>query len=127
MQWFGAEVEKKILNGAMKGLMKGAQVVVGEAQKNCPVKSGTLQRSITATQGGLPNAEEIYSQAKTSSVPVQNESKGQEIAAYVSANTPYARKQHEEHSSKAKFLERGLQTVGSKIPEMVEKEIKKAL
>ena len=75
-------LETEIKAAALKGLKKLGHKILGEAQKQTPIDTGTLLRSGTVTQNS------------------------KEGAITVSFNTPYARKVHETHSNKAKYLER---------------------
>ena len=115
VKWFGKSASDKVLKAAMKGLKQGGEVVSGEAQKLAPVLSGTLKRSICVTEGGLPDLEQTFE-----AVGVQ-----EEVAVYVTANTPYAHHQHEENKFHSKFLERGLQNSEAIIPKLVERQLKK--
>lgn len=129
-QWFIKDVFDKVEKLAMQGLKKGGQVVAGEAMKEAPVLSGTLKRSICVSEGGLPNAEDVHQKALTDSTnrsqPLTlEETQGGELSVFVTANTPYAKRQHEENKNHSKYLERGLQKVQDRIPKLVEKELKK--
>ena len=128
-QWFMKDTFNKVEKLAMRGLKKGGAAVAGEAMKETPVLSGTLKRSICVTEGGTPNAESIHKQALSDNTNrntpiILEQSQGDELSVYVTANTPYAHKQHEQHSSKSKFLEKGLQKVQDRIPKLVERELK---
>lgn len=75
-------IESELKKAALKGLNKLGHVILGEAQKIVPVKTGALLKSGTVTQNT------------------------KEGTVSIGFPTPYARKQHETHSSKAKYLER---------------------
>jgi len=75
-------IESELKKAGLKGLKKLGQKMLGEAQKQVPVDTGTLMRSGAVSQD-----------AKEGTITI-------------SFNTPYARKQHECHSNKAKYLER---------------------
>lgn len=128
-QWFMKDTFDKVEKLAMKGLKQGGKVVAGESMQEAPVLSGTLKRSICVTEGGTPNAEYVHQLAQSDSTnrtePLVLESQGDELAVYVSANTPYAHKQHEQNRNHSKFLEKGLQKVQSRIPQLVERQLKK--
>ena len=64
VKWFGKTASDKVIAAAMKGLKQGGSYVAGQAASHAPVLSGTLMRSICFSEGGTPNAEEIYSKAK---------------------------------------------------------------
>lgn len=126
VKWFGKAASEKVMKAAMKGLKQGGEVVSGEAQKLAPVLSGTLKRSICVTEGGLPDLQQSFEKAKTRDLKEEKASGQQEEAAvYVTANTPYAHKQHEENRNHSKFLERGLQNAEHVIPKLIEGQLKK--
>lgn len=126
IKWFGKSASDKVLKAAMKGLKQGGKVVSGEAQKLAPVLSGTLKRSICVTEGGLPDLEQTFEKAKKRDLK-EEKAVGlqEEVAVYVTANTPYAHHQHEENKFHSKFLERGLQNSEARIPKLVERQLKK--
>ena len=126
VKWFGKAAADKVMKAAMKGLKQGAVVVSGESQKLAPVLSGTLKRSICVTEGGLPDLQQSFEKSKTRDLKEEKASGQQEEAAvYVTANTPYAHKQHEENRNHSKFLERGLQNAEHVIPKLIEGQLKK--
>ena len=129
VKWFGKTASDKVIAAAMKGLKQGGEVAGGEAMKIAPVLSGTLKRSICVTEGGTPNLDEVFEDAKTSSDKnqpnVMATKQGDELSVYVTANTPYAYKQHEQNKNHSKFLERGLQNAQDVIPKLVERQLKK--
>lgn len=128
VKWFDDKVTPEIIDKSMTGLQKWGEAIVGEAKKQTPVLTGTLMRSITVTRGGLPSSNNVYQEAKSTTGDksvVINQSQGEELAVYISANTPYARRQHEEHSSKAKYLERPFMQYKDKAKILIEKELKK--
>lgn len=75
-------LEEELKKAALIGLKKLGHKILGEAQKDIPYDTGTLSRSGTVSQ---------------------NSKEGTVTIAF---NTSYARKQHESHSGKAKYLER---------------------
>lgn len=126
VKWFGKTASDKVLAAAMKGMKQGGEVAAGEAMKLAPVLSGTLKRSICVTEGGTPDLEQTFEKAKTRDLTEEKASgQNEELAVYVSANTPYALRQHEENKNHSKFLERGLQNVQEQIPKLVERQLKK--
>ena len=81
--FFDKELAQEVVEkAAMKGLVKLANNILGEAKQECPVDTGTLRNSGA----------------------VQKSTKDKTVT--ISFNTPYALRQHEEHKSKAKYLER---------------------
>ena len=135
LKWYGDEAEKLILEVVMKALRTGAEAILTEAIDAAPVDTGTLRRSGTVTVGKLPDSARIYEAAKSG-----NEMKdafpdpvGKKKAVYISFNTPYARRQHEEldyehpRGGKAKYLEDPFNRLKQKVVKMAELRIKKAL
>lgn len=134
-------VEDEIIKAAVKGLKLTALNIEGEAQKLAPRDTGTLARSICTTVGGVPtNSDEIYERAKNNSNDVNFGGDTTELKRIagkaqfkektivtVSANTPYARRQHEEHSSKAKYLERPFNEKKGELENAIQNEIYKVL
>ena len=92
-------IEETARKVALKGLKKLGFEILGEAKKQVPVDTGTLMRS-----------GEVSQESKTGTVKV-------------SFNTPYARRQHEEHSAKAKYLERPFNELKGKATLYAEREI----
>lgn len=126
VKWFGKTASDKVIAAAMKGLKQGGSYVAGQAAKHAPVLSGTLMRSICFSEGGTPDLEQTFEKAKTKELTEEKASRqNDELSVYVTANTPYAYKQHEQNKNHSKFLERGLQEVQGRLPELVEKELKK--
>lgn len=86
LKWYGKEVEALVKKAALSGLHDGAEAILTEAIDETPLLSGTLHRSGTVTD-----------------VPTED-------AVYISFNTPYAVRQHEDltlrhKDGKAKYLE----------------------
>lgn len=119
----------------LKALRTGAEAILTEAIDEAPVDTGTLRRSGTVTVGKLPDSARIYEAAESG-----NEMKdafpdpvGKEKAVYISFNTPYARRQHEEldyehpRGGKAKYLEDPFNRNKKKVLKYADKQIRKAL
>lgn len=87
IKWRGEEAERLIREAAMDAIRTGAEHILTEAINETPIDTGTLRRSGTVTEAPA------------------------EDAVYVSFNTPYARRQHEDltlrhpRGGKAKYLE----------------------
>ena len=126
----------------LKALRTGAEKILTEAIDEAPVDTGTLRRSGTVTVGGLPpDSEAIYQASKRKKEGGQRKSHkkaflepvGTENAVYISFNTPYARRQHEEldydhpRGGKAKYLEDPFNRNKDKVIKYVNKKIRKAL
>ena len=119
----------------LKALRTGAEAILTEAIDEAPVDTGTLRRSGTVTVGKLPDGAQVYEAAESGSDmkdafpgPV-----GKEKAVYISFNTPYARRQHEElgynhpRGGKAKYLEDPFNRNKKKVLKYADKQIRKAL
>lgn len=105
--WRDAQVVKAAREAGLAALREGAEALLTEAQNEAPVETGTLRRSGTVTDAG--------------------------DKVYVSFNTPYAVRQHEELEwrhplgGKAKYLEDPFKRMKDKIKRAVQLAIKKAL
>lgn len=107
--WRGDLVEKIVREAAFQGLHDGAEAILTEAIDETPVDTGTLRRSGTVTDA--PSEE----------------------AVYVSFNTPYAVKQHEDltlnhpRGGKAKYLEDPYKRKATNIAKLVQNRIEQVL
>ena len=126
----------------LKALRTGAEKILTEAINSAPVDTGTLRRSGTGTVGGLPpDGEAIYQASKRKKEGGQRKSHkkaflepvGTENAVYISFNTPYARRMHEDldytpqKGGGPKYLETPLKANEKKVLQYVDRKIKKAL
>ena len=134
-KWRIKEAVKIAEEAGLKALRTGAEAILTEAIDETPFESGTLRRSGTVTVGGLPDGAGVFEAAEAG-----NEMKdafpdpvGKEKSVYISFNTPYARRQHEEldynhpRGGKAKYLEDPFNRLKTKVVKMAELRIKKAL
>ena len=134
-KWRIKEAVKIAEKAGLKALWTGAGAILTEAIDETPFESGTLRRSGTVTIGGLPDGAQVYAAAEAG-----NEMKdaftgpvGQEKAVYISFNTPYARRQHEEldynhpRGGKAKYLEDPFNRNKEKVLKYADKQIREAL
>jgi len=134
-KWRTKEAVKIAEEAGLKALRTGAEAILTEAIDETPFESGTLRRSGTVTVGGLPDGARVFEAAEAG-----NEMKdafsdpvGKEKSVYISFNTPYARRQHEEldynhpRGGKAKYLEDPFNRLKQKVVKMAELRIKKAL
>jgi len=134
-RWRTKEAVKIAEEAGLKALRTGAEAILTEAIDETPVDTGTLRRSGTVTVGALPDSEQVYDAAKaeTEQKGAFSEPIGKEKAVYVSFNTPYARRQHEElgyehpRGGKAKYLEDPFNRNKNKVMKYVDKQVKKAL
>ena len=119
----------------LKALRTGAEAILTEAIDETPIDTGTLRRSGTVTVGGLPDGAQVYEAAGSGSDmkdafpgPV-----GKEKAVYISFNTPYARRMHEDlgytpkRGGGPKYLETPFNRNKSKVLKMADLQIKKSL
>jgi len=119
----------------LKALRTGAEAILTEAINEAPIETGTLRRSGTVTVGALPYGAQVY-EAAESGAKMKDAfpgPEGKEKAVYISFNTPYARRQHEELGynhplgGKAKYLEDPFNRNKKKVLQYAEKQVKKAL
>lgn len=110
VEWYGPQVKRAVRAAAARGLLKGAEHVLEEADRIVPHEEGTLERS------GVASVDD------------------QALRAAVGYDTPYAVRQHEEldyhHDSgrQAKYLESPLNgPPGKHAFQLVAAEIKKEI
>jgi len=134
-KWRIKEAVKIAEDAGLKALRTGAEAILTEAIDETPIDTGTLRRSGTVTVGGLPDWAQVYEAAESGrdmkdAFPGPE---GKEKAVYISFNTPYARRQHEElgynhpRGGKAKYLEDPFNRNKEKVIQYAEKQVKKAL
>ncbi len=120
---------------ALKAMRTGAEAILTEAIDEAPIETGTLRRSGTVTVGKLPDYESTYEAAESGRdmKTAFAEPIGKEKAVYISFNTPYARRQHEELGynhplgGKAKYLEDPFNRNKDKVLKRAANQVKKAL
>ena len=134
-KWRIKEAVKIAEEAGRRALRTGAEVILTEAIDETPIDTGTLRRSGTVTVGALPDGAQVY-EAAESGTEMKNAfpgPEGKEKAVYISFNTPYARRQHEELGynhplgGKAKYLEDPFNRNKKKVLKYAEKQVKKAL
>jgi hypothetical protein len=134
-KWRIKEAVKIAEEAGLKALWTGAGAILTEAIDEAPFESGTLRRSGTVTIGGLPDGAQVYEAAESGNEMKDafTEKIGKEKAVYISFNTPYARRQHEElgynhpRGGKAKYLEDPFNRNKDKVLKYVAKQVKEAL
>ena len=134
-KWRIKEAVKIAEEAGLKALRTGAEAILTEAIDETPIDTGTLRRSGTVTVGALPDGAQVYEAAESGSdmKDAFPEPVGKEKAVYISFNTPYARRQHEElgynhpRGGKAKYLEDPFNRNKKKVVKYAELKIKKAL
>ncbi len=106
--WF-KEIEGVPEKIVMEALWLVGQDTVAEAQNLIPLDTGTLRRSGTVTVGSLPDPGKIYPQAKTKNM--RKVYQGQVLSpakiVYISYNTPYANRLHEDMNWKPRGWKTG--------------------
>lgn len=134
-KWRIKEAVKIAEEAGLKALRTGAEAILTEAIDETPIDTGTLRRSGTVTVGALPDGAQVYEAAESGTEMKASfpDKIGKEKAVYISFNTPYARRQHEElgynhpRGGKAKYLETPFNRNKNKVLKYAEKQIKKAL
>lgn len=134
-KWRIKEAVKIAEEAGLKALRTGAEAILTEAIDEAPIETGTLRRSGTVTVGKLPDYESTYEAAESGRdmKTAFAEPIGKEKAVYISFNTPYARRQHEElgynhpQGGKAKYLETPFNANKKKVIKYAERKIKEAL
>ena len=133
--WRTKEAVAIARKAGLDALRTGGERLLTDAINETPIESGTLRRSGTVTVGALPSAEQVYQAAKAGKAHKKAfpGAVGKEPVVYVSFNTPYALRQHEEldynhpRGGDAKYLERTYNFHKRKIKRMTQLRIKKAL
>jgi hypothetical protein len=134
-KWRIKEAVKIAEEAGLKALRTGAEAILTEAIDEAPVDTGTLRRSGTVTVGKLPDGAQVYEAAEsgTEMKDAFPDKIGQEKAVYISFNTPYARRMHEDlgytpkRGGGPKYLEDPFNREKSKVLKYADKQIKKAL
>ena len=134
-KWRIKEAVKIAEEAGLKALRTGAEAILTEAIDEAPVDTGTLRRSGTVTVGKLPDGERVFEAAEAGN-ELQHafpEQTGKEKAVYISFNTPYARRMHEDlgytpkRGGGPKYLETPFNANKDKVLKMAETKVKKAL
>lgn len=116
LTWNGDSAQKLVIAIAMEGLWLIGEDAIREATNNVPLDTGTLRRSAAVTAGDLPDPETAYAEAKagTHQGKKPRRTLSGRPTIYVSYNTPYAARLHED----LKWKPRGWKynTKGKRIP-----------
>jgi hypothetical protein len=134
-KWRIKEAVKIAEEAALKALRTGAESILTEAIDETPIDTGTLRRSGTVTVGALPDGAQVYEAAESGSdmKDAFPGPEGKEKAVYISFNTPYARRMHEDlgytpkRGGGPKYLETPFNANKDKVLKMAETKVKKAL
>jgi hypothetical protein len=134
-KWRIKEAVKIAEEAGLKALRTGAEAILTEAIDETPIDTGTLRRSGTVTVGGLPDGAQVYEAAESGSdmKDAFPGPEGKEKAVYISFNTPYARRMHEDlgytpkRGGGPKYLETPFNANKDKVLKMAETKVKKAL
>ena len=134
-KWRIKEAVKIAEEAGLKALRTGAEAILTEAIDETPIDTGTLRRSGTVTVGALPDGAQVYEAAESGSSMKDAfpGPEGKEKAVYISFNTPYARRMHEDlgytpkRGGGPKYLETPFNANKDKVLKMAERKVKKAL
>ena len=134
-KWRIKEAVKIAEEAGLKALRTGAEAILTEAIDETPIDTGTLRRSGTVTVGSLPDGEQVYEAAESGSnmKDAFPGPEGKEKAVYISFNTPYARRMHEDlgytpkRGGGPKYLETPFNANKDKVLKYAAKQVKKAL
>jgi hypothetical protein len=134
-KWRIKEAVKIAEEAGLKALRTGAEAILTEAIDETPIDTGTLRRSGTVTVGALPDGAQVYEAAEsgTEMKDAFPGPEGKEKAVYISFNTPYARRMHEDlgytpkRGGGPKYLETPFNANKDKVLKMAETKVKKAL
>lgn len=134
-KWRIKEAVKIAEEAGLKALRTGAEAILTEAIDETPIDTGTLRRSGTVTVGALPDGAQVYEAAEsgTEMKDAFPNKIGKEKAVYISFNTPYARRMHEDlgytpkRGGGPKYLETPFNANKDKVLKMAETKVKKAL
>ena len=111
LKWNGDAIQKDIKLATVDGCFNTAEIILTDAMKRVPRDTGVLSNSGTITTDE-PNPQEIYSKALTGNVGYAQNVSPETESIYISFNTPYAFRQHEElgynhpNGGEAKYLEK---------------------
>jgi hypothetical protein len=134
-KWRIKEAVKIAEEAGLKALRTGAEAILTEAIDETPIDTGTLRRSGTVTVGGLPDGAQVYEAAESGSnmKDAFPSPEGKEKAVYISFNTPYARRMHEDlgytpkRGGGPKYLETPFNANKDKVLKYAAKQVKKAI
>ena len=98
--WKGEQVIEEMDDVLFKALDRIAERILFSAKQNAPLETGALRRSGCVTIGLPPNPEEVYGKAQKGSgedsvLGKPTGSPNDELVMYVTFNTPYAARLHE--------------------------------
>ena len=106
LEWRGDFIFDKITEAVAQGAMTTAEDILADAVRNAPKMTATLRNSGTISYKIL-DSKAIYQQAKKGTkqaIPNVDKNKHR---IYISFNTPYARRQHEDltfdHTGEGKY------------------------
>lgn len=112
LKWNGQQAVNKMREALIKGAVMTAEEVLTESLTLVPRDTGTLGNSAVVTFDKLPNPLTTYNEAKVKAVNSDLSYDPNIKTIYISYNTPYANKQHEDlqlshpNGGEAKYLEK---------------------
>ena len=109
--WKGQQVIEEMHDVLQDALIKTAEKVLYDAKQNAPIDTGALRRSGCVTIGLPPNPDEVYRRAEKgagekSAIETPAASQDNELVVYITFNTPYAAKLHENTNWKPSSVSR---------------------
>jgi hypothetical protein len=126
VKWNSAKIAAQMQDIMLEAMVDMAEAIVPIAQNNAPLENGTLRNSVRVTIGEPADPKEAYNEAVdggSGEEPVR--SRGDPAVVYISFNTPYARRLHENldwNPRPYKILDRGRDPVtGHRIRKIVDK------
>ena len=111
LKWYGDKVSEELKLAVSKGAYLTAEEILASAVSKAPRDKAVLRNSGTLTFE-VPDGDSIYEKAKSGKVKFAKKPRKFRSKIYISFNTPYAYKQHEDTSlnhpkeGESKFLEK---------------------
>lgn len=98
LDWHGEEAERLLVQCQKEALWQVGQDAISGAMMSVPIDTGTLRRSAVVSVGQLPNPSAVYDRAKVGEVEGSRllSSTAKDVTVFVSYNTPYAIRLHED-------------------------------
>ena len=118
LKWNGQQVKENLIEAFITGSAMTAEEIFTTSQNSVPRDTGTLGNSGCVTYNKLPNPLTTYNEAKVKAVDSDLGYSPDIKTIYISYNTPYANKQHEDlqlhhpNGGQAKFLEKAINSHG---------------
>ncbi len=137
MEWRGEKFAEIMLEAGKKALRTGGEAILTASINNTPIDTGTLRRSGAVTMGELPaDSGAIYGAArdgKKEHIKAFSGPLSEAPTVFVSYNTPYARRQHEEinwnhpRGGGAKYLENAFKQEAPNVKKYIALKVREAI